>query len=144
MRITLFVEIGSEKYKLKKIKNSFYLVSSYFMNTYVNQKIIFKTFKDKEEFEKLSESIKTDLSPQNEIENAMAERIVLCLWKLRCGMNAEGEIIKPYAKLEGIDWQGLLESNYLGKICRYERRIMNYLDRLLGGFKDRFRTQKIM
>lgn len=58
---------------------------------------------DKEEFGKLSESIKIDLSPQNEIKNAMAERIVLCLWKLRCGMNAEAEIIKSYTNFDGID-----------------------------------------
>lgn len=49
-------------------------------------------------------------------------------------MIAEGEIIQSYAKLEDMDWQSLLESGYLGKICKYERRIMNYMDKLLKEF----------
>lgn len=54
--------------------------------------------------------------------------------------NAEKDIIESYAKLDGIDWQGLLKSGYLEKISRYERRIMNYRDKLFKKFIGRLYT----
>lgn len=76
-------------------------------------------------------------------DDTLAERIAFCMWRLWRGAIAEGKIIRSYTKLDGINWHGLLKSGYLWKIFRYERRIVNYLNRLLKEFKDRSRTQKV-
>lgn len=97
---------------------------------------------DAEEYEKLYESIKNIVPLKDGVEDMLAEKIAFCFWKLKRGAIAEGEIIQSYAKLEDvIDWQGLLESNYLEKNCRYAQRIMNYLGRLLKELGDRLKTQ---
>ena len=96
---------------------------------------------DAEEYEKLCESIKNMVPLKDGVEDMLAEKIAFCFWRLQRGAIAEGEIIQSYAKLGVIDWQGLLESNYLGKICRYERRIMNYMDKLFKEFISRLHTE---
>jgi len=73
---------------------------------------------DEKEYERLCESIKNIVPLKDGTDDMLAEKIAFCFWRLRRGAIAEGEIIQSYAKLEGIDWQCLLESNYLGKICR--------------------------
>lgn len=95
---------------------------------------------DGEEYKKLCESIRSTLPSDDGGEDMLAEKIAFCFWRLRRGINIETEIIKSYADLDGIDWQGLLKSGCLRKIFRYECRIMNYLNRLLGEFKDRCKT----
>ncbi|HHT9107115.1 MAG TPA: hypothetical protein ACFYEF_00370 [Candidatus Wunengus sp. YC63] len=96
---------------------------------------------DAEEYEKLCESIKNMVPLKDSMDDMLAEKIAFYFWRLRRGAIAEGEIIQSCAKLERIDWQSLLKSGYLGKICRYERRIMNYLGRLLKELGDRLKTQ---
>lgn len=95
---------------------------------------------DGEEYKKLCENIRSTLPSKEGGEDMLAEKIAFCFWRLRRGAIAEGEIIQSYAKLEGIDWQALLKTGYMGKICRYERKIMNYLKKLLGEFKERCKT----
>lgn len=95
---------------------------------------------DVEEYKRLCESVRSMLSSKEGGEDMLAEKIAFCFWRLGRGAIAEGEIIQSYAMLEGIDWQALLKTGYMGKICRYERKIMNYLNKLLGEFKDRCKT----
>ncbi len=87
-----------------------------------------------EEFKRLCESVRNTLRSKEGMDDALAERIAFCLWRLRRVAIAEGEIIRSYAKSDGIDWRGLLNSEYLGKISRYERRIMSYMNKLIGEF----------
>jgi len=86
---------------------------------------------DEEVFEKLTIGIRDKLCPQNEIEEEIAIKIAHCIWKLRRGRTAELAIIGKYTRIEGIQWDDLLKSGYLQRIARYERRIMNQLQKLL-------------
>lgn len=92
---------------------------------------VFLSNEEGEEYKKLRENIRSMLPTKSGGEDLLAKKIAFCLWRLQRGRNFETEIICSFAKLDGIDWQGLLKSGYLGKISRYEHRIMNYLDKLL-------------
>lgn len=94
-----------------------------------------------EEYEMLCVSIRGMLPLKDGGADMLAEKIAFCFWRLRRVMNIETEIVKSHANLDGIDWQGLLKSNYLGKICKYERRIMNYLNKMLKEFEDYSNTK---
>lgn len=98
---------------------------------------------DEEEFNRLCESVRNMLRSKEGMDDTMAERIAFCLWRLRRVAVAEGEIIRSYAKSDGIDWQGLLNSGYLGKINRYERRIMSYMNKLFREFINCLRIEDL-
>lgn len=86
---------------------------------------------DEVDFKKLAAEIKNKLCPKNEIEEEIAVKIAHCIWKLRRGRTAEQAIIEKYAGIDGIRWGDLLKSGYLEKICKYERMLTSYLNKLL-------------
>lgn len=100
-------------------------------------------YEDEEEYEMLCENIKNMLPSTDGTEDMLAEKLAFCFWKLRRAAVAEKDIIKSYAKIDSIDWQGLLKSGDLGKVSRYERRIKSYLLKLLKEFIGRLSTKDL-
>ncbi|MBI2471490.1 MAG: hypothetical protein HYV59_09650 [Planctomycetes bacterium] len=90
---------------------------------------------NEEEFKKLTTQIRDKLCPQNAIGEEIAGRIAHCIWMLRRGRTAEQAIIEKYTEIEGVRWDGLLKSNYLAKITRYENRLTQQLHTLQSKFK---------
>lgn len=86
---------------------------------------------DVEEYSRLCECVSTLLSQTKGIDKAKADKVALCLWKMRRAAIVERKFIESHTTPDGTDWRGLLKADFLRKICRYERLVTNFLHKLI-------------
>ena len=85
---------------------------------------------DPELLEEIKITVYDYYNPDNLLESQIADRIILCAWKLLRAARAEQAILNESKDLEKkIQWRSVLDMDYLEKIARYDQGAENSLYR---------------
>lgn len=93
------------------------------------------------EYHSLFDKIRSELNPDNTLQEQIVDRIVFYLWRLQRGQRAEVAIVKRYLLLdeyygEKIDWKQLFESDLYKKISIFESHSTGQISKLLDMLRE--------
>lgn len=91
-----------------------------------------------EEYESFKTEICDDLKPDGALQKALVDRLIHFLWRLKRAARAETALLKANQMIdnrERIDWEGLLRSNLLDPILRYEVNSLRHISRIFDALK---------
>lgn len=93
------------------------------------------------EYHSLFDKIRSELNPDNALQEQIVDRIIFYLWRLQRGQRAEVAIVKRYLLLdeyygEKIDWKQLFESDLYKKISIFESHSTGQISKLLDMLRE--------
>ena len=88
------------------------------------------------EYEELLDALREDLAPEGALEEVLAEKIAICVWRGRRVLRCEGGLVRAladYSEKEMRDHRALpISSRYFDRVLRYDGTIQRQLSSTLS------------